>query len=146
MAAYTTNPQAIHETIDGETIIIDLATGTYYSLQGAASEIWNALGEGESDEGIIARLTATYGGDETEIGSAVNGFLSELEAEGLIASSEGDGSGATARQLAATNGNVAPFVPPKLEKYTDMQDIILLDPVHQVDDRGWPHAAQVESA
>ena len=38
-----------------------------------------------------------------------------------------------------------PFVAPKLETYTDMQDIILLDPVHKVDSRGWPHAAETPS-
>jgi len=26
-----------------------------------------------------------------------------------------------------------------VEKYTDMQDLVLLDPVHEVDERGWPH-------
>ncbi|MCU1244771.1 MAG: hypothetical protein JWN02_681, partial [Acidobacteria bacterium] len=30
---------------------------------------------------------------------------------------------------------------PRLERYTDMQEIILLDPVHKVDSQGWPHAA-----
>ena len=35
---------------------------------------------------------------------------------------------------------IGPFVPPTLEKYTDMQDLVLLDPVHEVDERGWPHA------
>ena len=33
------------------------------------------------------------------------------------------------------------FTPPKLERYTDMQEIILLDPVHKVDSQGWPRAA-----
>jgi hypothetical protein len=30
---------------------------------------------------------------------------------------------------------------PPISKFTDMQDIILLDPVHEVDARGWPHAS-----
>ena len=25
-----------------------------------------------------------------------------------------------------------------LEKYTDMKDLVLIDPVHQVDSAGWP--------
>ena len=30
------------------------------------------------------------------------------------------------------------FTTPTLEIFSDMQDILLLDPVHDVDERGWP--------
>jgi hypothetical protein len=26
-----------------------------------------------------------------------------------------------------------------LERYTDMQELLLLDPIHDVDESGWPH-------
>ena len=142
MGAYNTNPQVIHETIDGETIIIDLVSGTYYSLQGAGAEIWNAVADGEGRDGVQARIAAAYAGEAGEIGAAVDGFLAELEAEGLIVSASANGA-APGAPPAATGST--PFAPPRLEKYTDMQDIILLDPVHKVDDRGWPHAAEVET-
>jgi len=29
-------------------------------------------------------------------------------------------------------------LPPKIEIFSDMQDILLLDPVHDVDQSGWP--------
>jgi hypothetical protein len=33
------------------------------------------------------------------------------------------------------------FEPPLLEKFDDLQDLILLDPVHEVlEEEGWPHA------
>lgn len=36
---------------------------------------------------------------------------------------------------------LAPFVPPVLRKYTDMQEFMLVDPLHDVDEQaGWPHA------
>jgi hypothetical protein len=35
---------------------------------------------------------------------------------------------------------VVPFVAPVLRKYTDMQEFMLVDPIHDVDvDAGWPH-------
>ena len=46
MQYYAINPQVIHETIDGETIIIDLTTGIYFSLQGTAPAIWNGIAVG----------------------------------------------------------------------------------------------------
>jgi hypothetical protein len=26
-----------------------------------------------------------------------------------------------------------------LEKFTDMHDLLLMDPIHEVSDAGWPH-------
>jgi hypothetical protein len=31
---------------------------------------------------------------------------------------------------------------PVLNKYTDMQDLLLLDPIHEVDERGWPNSVE----
>ena len=129
----------IHETIDGETIIIDLVSGSYYSLQGSGPEIWNHIGAGASESTIVARFAAGHEGDPAEVAQSVTDFLSQLEGEQLIAEAE------RPSDVTATLAEPAPdatFVTPKLEKYTDMQDIILLDPVHQVDNRGWPHADQ----
>ena len=36
--------------------------------------------------------------------------------------------------------NKIPFEEPKLEKYSDMEDLLLLDPIHDVEDEGWPKA------
>jgi hypothetical protein len=141
---YVTNPQVIHETIEGETIIIDLATGTYFSLQGSAPVIWNGLAVGASDDEIVSRLETLYGPDPGDRAPTVSAFLEELTAEQLIAPSQ-NGVAAIGGLVPVEAAAPAAFVPPKLDKFTDMQDIILLDPVHKVDSQGWPHAAPVES-
>ena len=33
----------MHETMDGETILIHLETGAYYSLDGAGADTWELL-------------------------------------------------------------------------------------------------------
>ena len=139
MSGYVTNPQAMHETIDGETIVIDLSTGTYYSLRGSGPTIWNAVASGASREAIIDDLENAYEATPGEIAKAMDAFLSELEAEQLIA--QGNGAGPGAPPTSPPADTRSPFEQPKLEKYEDMQDIILLDPVHMVDDQGWPHRA-----
>lgn len=136
---YTVNPQAMHETIDAETIVIDLATGTYYSLRGSGPVIWNALGAGASREAVIDALVERYEGGRDEIGASADEFLSTLETERLITRNDGVGDPATPAR--DSNGDRSPFEAPVLEKYEDMQDIILLDPVHMVDDQGWPNPA-----
>ena len=142
MAAYSTNPNAMHETIDGETIVIHLATGTYYSLRGSGSVIWNAIASGTTRDLIVAELEGAYEAPSGEIATATDAFLSELEAEQLIA--RGNGSEPVGEPIVSSQMRSA-FEEPQLAKYEDLQDIILLDPVHMVDDQGWPHAAPAGS-
>jgi hypothetical protein len=35
--------RVVHETIDGETILIALETGVYYSLSGSGPEVWDLV-------------------------------------------------------------------------------------------------------
>jgi hypothetical protein len=138
MNGYETNPNVIHETIQGETIIIDLATGTYYSLLGSGPAIWEELAAGAATAVILDRAVERFEGDPAEIRGAVEAFIRDLEEQQLIAPT--DAGGRNGAGLAPATDRT-PFVAPKLETYTDMQDIILLDPVHKVDGRGWPHPA-----
>ena len=142
MVVYTTNPNAMHETIDGETIVIHLATGTYYSLRGSGSAIWNAIDSGTTRDVIVAGLESAYEAPPGAIATATDAFLSELEAEQLIARGTSGGSGGEPILMSAQTRSA--FEEPELAKYDDMQDIILLDPVHMVDDQGWPNPAPVE--
>jgi len=134
------SPNVIHETIEGEVILIDLKTGTYYSLRDAGAAVWQAIEQGAGEDGIAAELRSRYEGSESEIRDAVRQLLAQLEGEGLIRA-EGE-AGPAAMPSAAGNGDGRlPFAAPVLEKHTDMQDLILLDPVHEVGAEGWPHPA-----
>jgi hypothetical protein len=146
MSGYITNPQAMHETIDGETIVIDLSTGTYYSLRGSGSMIWNAVASGASTEAIIERLETAFEASPDEIAGATQAFLSELEGEQLIVRRNGAGPSTVSVSPLELPETRSSFERPYLEKYEDMQDIIMLDPVHMVDDQGWPHPAGGDAA
>ena len=42
--SYSLDPKrVVHETIDGESIVIDLASGNYHSLAGSGSAIWTMV-------------------------------------------------------------------------------------------------------
>jgi hypothetical protein len=135
------SPRVMHETIEDEVIVIDLNTGSYYSLRASGAAIWHAVDRGLPDDEIADAVAERYDGDRTEIAAAVSQLLRELSEEGLI---ESNGAGeAPPAELAPPAQDDRPrerFQPPVLEKHTDMQDLILLDPVHEVDARGWPHA------
>jgi Coenzyme PQQ synthesis protein D (PqqD) len=136
------SPRVMHETIDDEVIVIDLTTGSYYSLRASGAEIWHAVERGLPEDEIADVLVARYDAAPAEIAAAVSRLLRELTDEGLIESSNGAGE-ASPSKTSPTAHDDRPrerFQPPVLEKHTDMQDLILLDPVHEVDARGWPHA------
>lgn len=130
------SPQVINETIDGEAIMINLATGAYYSLDRVGGDVWTVLEHGATVDDVVTALQGRYEGSAAEMTSGVRSLVDQLVAEELIVAAE---AGSTLPIVEAQDEK-QPFSPPRLDKFTDMQDLILLDPVHEVDERGWPHA------
>lgn len=135
-------PRVIAQEIDGEVVAIHLETGNYYSLLASGPAVWAALeGSAAADE-IVERLTARYDGEAGAMREPVTTFLTQLEAEGLIVPDE-DPAGSPdemPERAVLDPGERSSFAAPLLEKFDDMQDLILLDPVHEVtEEQGWPH-------
>jgi hypothetical protein len=131
-------PEIVHETVDGEVIAIDLVSGSYYSLAGSGPAVWEQLGNGASEAEIGAALAGQFEADGETIAGAVSALLGELRESGLIVSDE---QGGEATSVMAVSAEKAPFEAPRLERYTDMKDYFLLDPIHEVDTAGWPRPA-----
>jgi hypothetical protein len=128
---------SVYETIDGETILIHLGTGTYYSLDGAGSEAWEFLAPGATRESLLAAGRERYQGDPLEIEMGLAGLVDELLREELLV--ELDAAVEVETQARLPAGQV-PFTVPVLQAYTDMQEFMLVDPLHEVDQvAGWPH-------
>jgi hypothetical protein len=138
------SPRVMHETIEGEVILIALDTGTYYSLRETGAEVWEGIQQGAAEREILEALSQSYDASPEEMRPAVAELVEQLQAEGLI--EEADGGPAGSVELPEAGNGRRPFSAPVLEKHTDMQDLILIDPVHEVDARGWPHAAPDASA
>jgi Coenzyme PQQ synthesis protein D (PqqD) len=122
--------RVVSEVIDGEVVAIDLESGRYYSLEGPAARAWEAVRDGRDLDGIAAEVAAEAGVAVDEVRADVNAFVAELIAEGLVAA-DADGSGHTQEAPGR--------VPLVLHRYTDMQDLIVIDPIHEVDETGWPN-------
>jgi hypothetical protein len=132
-------PQVISETVGDETMIVNLSTGHYFNLRDAGIDVWARITQGSSVSETVADLERRYDAPTEEMAAAVRGLVAELEQEGLIVP-RGDEEVEETAVPDAADGERRPFTMPALAKFTDMQDIILLDPVHEVDTRGWPHA------
>ena len=135
-------PTVTHETIDGEAVIINLDSGNYYSLMEVGSFIWGLIEKGASATEVQNLVLQTYQGNAPDIDRGVQDLLAQLQHENLIVPV--DGAGAVdlneLNQVTPTNnGHEKPsFNPPLLNKYSDMQELLLLDPIHDVDETGWP--------
>jgi hypothetical protein len=137
------SPKVTHETIDGEVVIVNLDSGNYYSLNGVGAVVWRLIAEVGSLDKIVAVVADRYEGDRSEMETAVNRLIAELQTENLILLCDANcESAATATQLEKSAEKNA-FEAPVLHKYTDMQDLLLLDPIHEVDEMGWPKRADL---
>lgn len=132
------------EEIEGEVVAINLETGTYYSLLDEAVLVWNKIKSGLSLEETLVSFGIAR---DSELSKDVTSFVEDLEREGLIKESQGSinessqvpahGEEASSKQDASKTFQKAPV----LTKYTEMQELLLLDPVHDVGQKGWPNVA-----
>ena len=94
-------PQVICQTIEGEAVVINLQTGAYYSLTGAAAAIWSAVEQGEPAVQIQSSLAARFTDCDAGLANIVADFLEELRGESLIVPAE---NGRHPGEVAKTNG------------------------------------------
>ncbi len=130
-------PDVSHELVDGEVIVVHSATGAYYSLSSSAAVIWGWLDRGMPLEDMANKIAELNGEPRESCLAVLRGFSTELEAEGLITplTSVPDGHAV----LAGNDGaGLIPFEPPRFEKYSDMEELLLVDPIHEVSSHGWP--------
>jgi hypothetical protein len=125
-------PDVTADFLDGEVIAIHLPSGFYFSLRETAAFVWQALAAGWDAPRIAARLAACPGASSSAA-AELEAFLGELAASQLIV----PGSSA---DPAAEVPEPSAYTRPVLEKYADLQELLLLDPIHEVTDEGWPHA------
>jgi hypothetical protein len=137
MANYELNgPATVAETIDGEAVVINLERGVYFSIRGIGLGIWTDVLAGASVDDVTTSLCARHPQDAARIPSDVSAFIDRLMEEGLIRSSSHTArSSACIGQANSDSG----YDVPSLEKYTDMEALLLLDPIHDTDELGWPN-------
>jgi len=133
------SPSVINETIEGESVIINLDTGIYYSLDNIGAIIWDALGNGHSVTDLSASIASHYQIDAEDVETTINDLINKLLAEKLIISLPETERVSSVAPLSFPAEKQIPFVKPVLNKFGDMQDLLLLDPIHEVDEAGWPY-------
>jgi Coenzyme PQQ synthesis protein D (PqqD) len=135
--------RVVGETIDDETILVHLETGAYYSLKGSGSRIWTLLIAGLSEEHIVDELRRRHPHDEAQVAVATFALIEQLHDEGLL--EEVGLSGESAPSPPEGTPPAEPFEPPVFERFTDMENFLRVDPIHEAGEGGWPHARLPDS-
>lgn len=110
---------------------MDLRSGAYYSADALGGAIWKAVEDGASHQQILAAAAARYP-DVRALPDEVDAFLKDLLDRDLV------------RKAALTGAEPAFAAPadayqrPVLSVHEDMEDLITLDPIHDVSEVGWP--------
>ena len=118
-----------HDTIDGETLLIDSETGHLLMMTGVGPLLWQRLLGGVAVEPLAAEVTDRFG---AAAGEDCRSFLQALAEAGVAIPA------AAVAEAPALDWPEA-FATPVLERYDDIANIITMDPIHDVDQSaGWP--------
>lgn len=128
---FTLNPRLAADVFDGEYIIANLDTGMYYSVQGIAVSLIHALPFDDHHE-VIQSLADAIPQYTDAIQSELPPIFQQLLDEDIIREADvGD------EAVSDTIDAPATYEPPRFNRYADMQDLLMLDPIHDVDEEGW---------
>lgn len=130
------DPQCSAEDFDGEIVAINLETGVYFSIRETGAAIWHDLVAGHTVESLVA-----LAGPNAVLAAGIESFIADLQNNGLLRPATLPAAQAPAAPMrtALTSDTVAPT----LESFGDMQSLLLLDPVHEVDENiGWPKRSE----
>ena len=70
--------------LDGEIVILNLATGHYYGLEGTANRMWPLLVEHGATEKVVEAMQAEYDVDAAELERDIAGLVQELALRSLV--------------------------------------------------------------
>ena len=124
------SPNIVAEIVDDEVITINMVTGVYFNMRGWSAHAWTLLAAGHSPAECEALLASAVG--DVAVGTVDDFVAALLDDELLIIDPDAAAGEVAAPPAGAWSGLL-------LERFTDMTDLILLDPVHDVNPTdGWP--------
>ena len=119
---------------DGQAVVINFVSGMYYGTTALGSVILERLVKGCAPREIAGAVKALPGCPE-DFDAQLKAFITQLRDKEILLDCETHpGGGAEIGDTALTDGfGLA------LDEFSEVQDLILADPVHDVDvEQGWP--------
>ncbi|MFN3629895.1 MAG: PqqD family protein [Casimicrobiaceae bacterium] len=80
------SPDALHQELSGETVLLNLKTEHYFGLDEVGTRIWQLIVAESTPEAIVLTLLEEYDVEAERVRADVERLVGELEAAGLLAS------------------------------------------------------------
>lgn len=121
-------PSVIFDVQGAETVIINLVSGHYFRLNRASTPLWLRFADSTS---ISEMLESCENSDALSV--VIDADVESLLERELLREASDDEDPPSLNDSWRFEGF-------ELEEFTDLEDILGLDPIHEVDPaRGWPH-------
>lgn len=125
--------RVISDVIEGEFVVVHSESGCYYSIRGTGADVCRLLLAGHTLQQAVSRLATHRNLAESQIGPEIQQFVAQLTEEQLLVPDNG-----RTGQVGSVELTDGPYASPTFDKFDDMADQLLLDPIHEIGAAGWP--------
>jgi hypothetical protein len=130
-------PDVVFENFGDEVILLNLKSGRYFSLDPIGIAGWDYLSRQVPLRSAIEGIGSAFPSESSDrIAADLQRLLEEFIAEELLRRSS---LSPAAASIASPAKLPAAYASPSLLKFDDVADMLMLDPVHDVSEVGWPH-------
>jgi hypothetical protein len=127
-------PHVVAEVLDGELTLINLDTGQYFAAGGPAVDVWEIVSAGATAPDVDKIVGSRYPAPIPTVTAEVTRLMQIYHDLGLITEAQ---KRATLEHTSAKR-EAKTWESGWIEVYGDMKELLLLDPIHDVEDAGWP--------
>lgn len=107
----------VQEMVEDAVLVIDIAAGHCFALDGGAAALWPSLVAGTTHAALLAEAEAAFDAPPEIVRPAVEAFLGELLAEGVLVKAAG---AAAVRQP----GRKRAYEQPRMKRYDDLDEVM----------------------
>lgn len=80
----TRSPEVLFQNLEGEAVLLDLASESYFGLNPVGTRVWELLGQGQPLQAAIDTLAGEYAVERTRLEADVLALVEQLAQAGLV--------------------------------------------------------------
>lgn len=81
------SPEVVAREVGGETMLLDLASGTYFGLDEVGGMVWQAIEEGQPLSDACDRIESAFDASREQVEADVLALAAQLVEQGLASAS-----------------------------------------------------------
>ena len=81
---FTVSKEVLFQEVSGETVLLDLASESYFGLDEVGTRVWQLLNDGQSFESLLSVMLDEYDVEHERLEMDIRALLDSLLEAGLI--------------------------------------------------------------